>query len=212
MAPLSTFQLPLPSNGPPAGYGWQGHDISVLSTTTAFKIGVQKFVLVNYCNNPILAEFHGKAIALDIKDHYAPFPSLFILHEMHVRGFHPFQPINPEIGDGSWQDWIYSDGVFDELSNSFKQDSPPKDECTHNNSLSTQSQLQFNPSTMDQSGASAGVHRIVLNEDVIADILAATHASPSWKACQMEGISWTGTADENTEKYLSSVGVEEPLP
>ncbi|PPQ89862.1 hypothetical protein CVT25_004760 [Psilocybe cyanescens] len=163
MAPLSTFLLPLPSNGPPTGYSWEGHDMSVLSTTTAFNTGiderdiflgkrrcvvcgesadamlqycyvikdkeletVQKFVLVNHSNHPILAEFHGKAIALDIKDHHAPFPSLFILHEMRVHGIHPFQTINPEVSDGGWQDWIYSEGVFDDLSNSFKQNNPDR--------------------------------------------------------------------------------------
>jgi hypothetical protein len=52
----------------------------------------QKFVFINFSNLPILQPFHGKAIALDIKHRYAPFPSLFIIHEMQVRGFHPFQP------------------------------------------------------------------------------------------------------------------------
>lgn len=42
MAPLSTFLLPLPSNGPPTGYSWEGHDMSVLSTTTAFNTGIDE--------------------------------------------------------------------------------------------------------------------------------------------------------------------------
>ena len=40
MVPLSTFPLPLPPNDPPAGYGWEETDMSVLSTTTAFNSGV----------------------------------------------------------------------------------------------------------------------------------------------------------------------------
>jgi hypothetical protein len=32
---------------------------------------------------------------------------------------------------------------------------------------------------------------------------------PSWKACQVEGTSWTGTAQENIQKYVSSIGVED---
>jgi hypothetical protein len=49
-----------------------------------------------------------------------------------------------------------------------------------------------------------------MNADVIAEILTATHAMPSWKACQVDGTSWTGTAQENIEKYVSSIGVTGP--
>ncbi|THU80529.1 hypothetical protein K435DRAFT_831981 [Dendrothele bispora CBS 962.96] len=40
------------------------------------------------------------------------------------------------------------------------------------------------------------------------DILAATPASPSWKARQAEGTSWNGTTEENVQKYISSIGIE----
>jgi hypothetical protein len=59
-----------------------------------------------------------------------------------------------------------------------------------------------------QVHTSSGTRKLELNADVIADILAATHAMPSWKACQMENTSWSGTADENIQKYVSSIGVE----
>jgi hypothetical protein len=167
-------------------------------------------VFVNYSEEPSLWEFHGKAIALDIKDRHAPFPSLFILHEMRVRAFHPFQPIKPTIPDGvPWQDWILSDGVFDKVSGSFKRDSPPDNGDNNNNSSSAQSQLQFQPTTRSTGDTPPGRHSLALNADVVADILAATRAMPSWKACQMEGTSWTGTAEENRQKYISSIGVAE---
>ena len=51
-----------------------------------------------------------------------------------------------------------------------------------------------------------------LNADVIDDILAATYASASWKACQMEGTSWAGTGEENIKKYVSSIGVQSHSP
>ncbi|KXN82722.1 hypothetical protein AN958_02060 [Leucoagaricus sp. SymC.cos] len=172
----------------------------------------RKFVFVNYSNEPILQQFHGKAIALDIKDHYAPFPSLFILHEMRVRGFRPFEPIEPDMpDDGPWQDWITSDGVFDNVSDSFKRDSPPDNGDNNNdNSFSTQLQPQHQPTTTSTGDASSGKRRVTLNADVIAEILAATRVMPSWKACQMEGTSWTGTAQENIEKYVSSIGIDSP--
>ena len=161
-------------------------------------------MFINYSGHPNLQQFHGKAVALDIKDKYAPFPSLFIIHEMRVRGFHPFRPIVPTIPDGiPWQDWILSDHVFDNTSDSFKRNRPPPN---RNNSVSAQIQLPFHPTTTSPDGASSQ-HTLALNADVVTDILAATHAMPSWKACQVEGTSWSGTAEENIEKYVSSIGV-----
>ncbi|KIY53582.1 hypothetical protein FISHEDRAFT_6321, partial [Fistulina hepatica ATCC 64428] len=161
----------------------------------------RKFVFVNYSGRPSLQRFHGKVIAFDIGDRHAPFPSLFIIHEMRVRGFHPFRPIAPDIpADGSLsQDWIVSDDVFDSASGFFNRDTPP---CSgDDNSVSAQARLQFQPTTTSADGVSSGVHRLALNEDVINDILAATRAMPSWKACEMEGTAWTGTAEENIQKH-----------
>ncbi|KAI0249131.1 hypothetical protein BJV78DRAFT_1378325 [Lactifluus subvellereus] len=282
MVVLSTIPLPLPPNAPPPGYGLEDRDMSVISTTTAFKTGVDnrdkflglrrcvvcgismvlqhchiimdselevwtdlkarnwvpsetkgyprheprdgmlmcsnhhnafdrylffiryspethKFVFVNYSGHPDLQQFHGKAIALDITQRYAPFPSLFIIHEWRVRGFHPFKPTQPTMpNEIAWQDWIISDGVFDSASGSFNRN-PSSD-------ISSQ-QLQLQP--MNAGETSSGGHTLALNADVIADILAATHAMPSWKACQMEGTSWTGTAEENIQKYVSSIRIED---
>ncbi|KIY52236.1 hypothetical protein FISHEDRAFT_35438 [Fistulina hepatica ATCC 64428] len=130
---------------------------------------------------------------------------------MRVRGFHPFRPIAPDIpADGSLsQDWIVSDDVFDSASGFFNRDTPP---CSgDDNSVSAQARLQFQPTTTSADGVSSGVHRLALNEDVINDILAATRAMPSWKACEMEGTAWTGTAEENIQKHVSSIGTEDPL-
>jgi len=168
------------------------------------KIQIRKFVLINYSNRPYLRPWHGKAIALDIRDHHAPFPSLFIINEMRVRGFHPFEPISPAIShDLSWQDWISLGGVFDDTTGSFNR-SPLPDNGNGNNGDSAQPQL---PLTSAAGGSSVGL-TLELNSDVIAEILSVTRAMPSWKACQMEGTSWTGTAKENIEKYVSSIGVE----
>ncbi|KAF8345072.1 hypothetical protein F5887DRAFT_1102802 [Amanita rubescens] len=163
---------------------------------------IRKFVFINYSNDEDLQQFHGKAIALDIKDRYAPFPSLFLIHEMRVRGFHPFQTVVPTIpNDILWQDWILSKQVFDNASGSFKRDAPP-DNHIH---VSAQVQLPSQP----MMTASSSQHTLALNADVIADILAATRAMPSWKACQVEGTDWTGTAEENIQKYISSIGVQD---
>lgn len=76
---------------------------------------IRKFVLINYSGREELQPFHGKAVALDIKDRHVPFPSLFIIHEMRVRGFHPFEPVSPAVPDDIlWQGWILSKEVFDD--------------------------------------------------------------------------------------------------
>ncbi|KIJ35660.1 hypothetical protein M422DRAFT_180445 [Sphaerobolus stellatus SS14] len=124
---------------------------------------------------------------------------------MRVRGFHPFQPITPDMPDTiRWQDWIVSDGVFDDATNSFIRDRPP----ANNEAGLRGSQLQLQPTT----SAGRGRNTLELNADVINSILAATRAMPSWKACQMEGTSWNGTAEENIHKYVSVVGAQDSPP
>jgi hypothetical protein len=159
-------------------------------------------VFVNYSGRDYLQQFHGKAVALDSKDSHTPFPSLFLIHEMRVRGFNPFQPIAPTVpNDILWQDWILSDQLFDNASDSFRRDGPPPS----NNDGPAQAQLPSLPTTM----APPSQRTVALNADAISDILAATHAMPSWKASQIEGTSWTGTAEENVEKYVSSFGAQD---
>ena len=153
-----------------------------------------------------LAPYHGKAIALDINDRYAPFPSLFIIHEMRVRGFHPFDFINPSIPSSiAWQDWVTTSEVLN-TSGSFIRESPP---WTRTGSTPPP---QFQPMASAMSGgkSESGVSRLApLDNNLINQILEATYAMPSWKACMIEGTSWDGTAEENIKKYVSDIGVSD---
>ncbi|KIJ48099.1 hypothetical protein M422DRAFT_28569 [Sphaerobolus stellatus SS14] len=133
-----------------------------------------KFISINYSGAEVLEEFHGKAVALDINDRYAPFPSIFIIHAMRVP------------------------------SNSFIRDLPP----ANNEAGLGGSQPQLQSTT----SAGGGRNTLELNADVINTILAATRAMPSWKACQIEGTSWDGTAEENIQKYASVVGAQDSPP
>ena len=58
---------------------------------------VQRFVFVNYTGDYMDRGFNGKAIALDVADKHAPFPCLFIIHEMRVRGHNPFRTVNIDV-------------------------------------------------------------------------------------------------------------------
>ena len=162
-------------------------------------------MFINYCSSISLQESHGKAIPLDIRDHHAPFPSLFIFHEMLVRGLNLFQTIPNMPDDLVWQDWVLTDGIFDSVSGGFHRNGPP---ASLNNRVSEQ-KLQLQQSQGATSGgdtsSKSGTYKLELNDEVIAEILAASRTLPSWKACQIEGTSWTGTAEENTDKYLSIV-------
>jgi len=73
-----------------------------------------RFVFINFSDDPLYQEHHGKAIAINAYEDHSPFPALFLVHEQRVRGFHPFKDISPEISeDVPWQDWMLLDDVVD---------------------------------------------------------------------------------------------------
>ncbi|KAI9461695.1 hypothetical protein BJY52DRAFT_1117081, partial [Lactarius psammicola] len=109
--------------------------------------------------------------------------------------------------DSPWQDWIESDCLFDAVSGTFKRNRPPGN---NNSGITVQPMLQVPPATKNAGGTSSGGRTRALNADVITNVLPATRVVPSWKAYEMEGTSWTGTAEENTQKYIPSIGVEYP--
>lgn len=101
-----------------------------------------------------------------------------------------------------WQDWILSDGVLNDTSGSyFRCDQPP----VGDRAPGTNWGMSSMPTTNAGDG-SIGGGTMELNDEVIADILAATRAMPLWKACEIEGTSWAGTTEENIQKYVSLVG------
>jgi hypothetical protein len=166
---------------------------------------LRKFVFINYGGEPEYEAYHYKAIALNIDDRHAPFPALFIIHEMRVRGFRPFQPLDPPVPDEiQWQDWLPRTGAIND-SGTFNRASPPQ---ATSSTLQHQSQAHLTMTGIGTTSSGHGTRTLALNSNVIADILAATRASPSWKACVMEGTSWDGTAEDNIQKYMSTVGVE----
>jgi hypothetical protein len=103
-----------------------------------------------------------------------------------------------------WQDWILSDGILDNASGSFKREKPKSDGQKGSKDASGRQESQFQPATAGTGGASSGGRAVPLNAGVIEQILAATRASASWKACMEEGTRWTGTTEENIQKYVAS--------
>ncbi|KAH9982358.1 hypothetical protein BGW80DRAFT_1453270 [Lactifluus volemus] len=104
---------------------------ALFNVTGSLYVTSQQFIFVNYTGSLSrnLQPYHGKAVALDIQHQYAPFPSLFIIHEMRVRGSYPFQPTEPMMPDDiTWQDWISSRGIYDSTSESFIRDGTDKND------------------------------------------------------------------------------------
>lgn len=132
---------------------------------------------------------------------------------MRVRGFHPFRPSVHHIPDAiQWQDWIYSSGILRSNPNEgfFNSERPRRSASAHTPSSLPPRQQQFLIQANGTSLSSQGP-TLELNNGVIAAILAATRESASWRACQMEGTSWDGTAEENRAQYMSLFPAEDSL-
>ena len=71
-----------------------------------------------------------------------------------------------------------------------------------------QTYRRFSSAGTNEGGVSSGRKLAPLDDSLIAEILAVQRASATWKACVAEGTSWAGTAEENIEKYVSTVGVD----
>jgi hypothetical protein len=164
-----------------------------LSCSYSLEKQVQRYVFINHSGSKDDIRFHGKAIALDKEDKHAPFPALFIIHEIRVRAHNPFRPpmrdfIDPE----TWQKWITTSGVL----NTFMTPDRPglflKKGDSRRDRQNTEGSINFPPAI----GSTLGIKKSTVDE-----ILAATRSSASWKACEMEGTSWKGTAEENIAKY-----------
>ncbi|EPQ54362.1 hypothetical protein GLOTRDRAFT_43899 [Gloeophyllum trabeum ATCC 11539] len=117
---------------------------------------------------------------------------------MRVQGFHPFALVMPSMPLAEaigWQDWVTADALFDTATGTIKRDPDV--------GRTTLPHLQGEPLGQPSSGLAP------LDSGTIADILIATRTMPAWKACQIEGTNWEGTAQENIQKYVSSIGTEE---
>jgi len=146
-------------------------------------------VFINYTHSSSDTQHHGKAINLDVDDQRAPFPAIFLIHELRVRGFRPFDQEPDDIPTTSqFQDWmIMDDSITSETASTAN--------------TGNQGSAGVAPESSSGGPAPGMMSLPPLNDETIQDILTASRESVSWKACILEGASWDGTAEENTEKY-----------
>ncbi|KIM41311.1 hypothetical protein M413DRAFT_27683 [Hebeloma cylindrosporum] len=174
-------------------FAFQGH-----KSIIRFVPEQRKYVYINFNRSPADTNHHGKAIHLNANDHHAPFPAALLIHEQLVRGLCPF---NEEPYDVPYiipfQDWMIEDNCnfrFAEGGN-----------CNpFFNAIGNRGPANFAPPAPPNSsvGLAPGMRSLPpLDQHNLQDILSATRASASWKACVVEGTSWNGTAEENAEQY-----------
>jgi len=150
-------------------------------------------VFINYVRSPSDAQYHGKAINLDADDRHAPFPAIFLVHELRVRGFRPFEQEPDDIPTISpFQDWMTIDDDVTSTTGSIN-DIP--------NFSAGNKAASVEPENYSGGPGPGMMSLPPLNDQTIQAILTASRESVSWKACMLEGTSWDGTAEENIEKY-----------
>ncbi|KAG6847624.1 hypothetical protein H0H93_006976 [Arthromyces matolae] len=138
----------------------------------------RKYFFINQSQfpEPVLQSFHGKAIALDVNDPLAPFPSILHAHEMRVRGCFLFGPQTHALSlTAAWQDWIVTEGLFDDQTRTFYRDARE-------------------PTTFRGTPLPTGICQLSISlqfftptaDELTKEILYETRAMPSWKACRRE--------------------------
>ena len=166
----------------------------------------RKFVYINISGVEDDQPYHGKAIGLDIRDKFAPFPTLFIIQEKRARGRWPFASVGGDIPDDPpWQDqWITSSRVLRNTGEDgfFHRDEVREDQEDAEEEVEEIPQLLANlmaglafPLSVE------GVEMALLNA-VVNEIVAETHRSASWRACVQEGTNW----DWQMVREFESVG------
>ncbi|EJD54075.1 hypothetical protein AURDEDRAFT_53357 [Auricularia subglabra TFB-10046 SS5] len=157
----------------------------------------QKYYLINFSGREELAMHHGKAVALDFAHQRAPYPAVFLIHEIRTRGFWPWQEHTVDISANTYQDWVVRGGYLNEgghLSPNAPEPAPLPAPYGDASSLGGQSGL----------GQVSG-RKVTLEppEAIFAQTLAFQQTMPTWRAALLENESWSGTATDNIQKYLA---------
>jgi len=128
-----------------------------------------------------------------------------------VRGRNFYQPTTNIEVTNLWQDWITSSGVVNEDqggSFTFNRNTPAPGPSS---SPAGRSNVQISPHTtqaMPTSGPPTQTQTFIMppTADLIEQLMAYQHTTPSWKAWERESMTWDGTAEENVRKYVEKFG------
>jgi hypothetical protein len=93
-----------------------------------------------------------------------------------------------------WQDWIINDGIG-----------------SGNGTFNNNSPAAFSGAVKQSAWLGPSNSQMVVmppTADLIEELKAFQCTTPSWKAWERETMSWEGTAEENTQKYVENIGVQ----
>ena len=178
------------------------------------------FVLINHSRDEALEQFHGRAVRLFPDDARVPFHGAFIDHEMRVRGHWPYLPFfadRPISLPIQFQEWIVDtpggghggDGVIGNIHRKGES----KDDLSMTTFFKTGgdsnviyrrfSEQQYTSSTVPQNKSPTTItfRDPIANPSELEAVMRSARQQPNWKAAQIEGESWDGTAEENISKY-----------
>jgi hypothetical protein len=172
---------------------------------------VRIFVFVNFSRSEDLEQFHGKSVVLDADHNHSPFPAPFLIQEMRTRGFYPRCADRPiprprsttytlgnnrgggvaNLGDGSHTggDLGGSDGMGRPGGSGGAASSSSEPPST---GITQQYLVLGNP---------------FQDPELLESMRRQWQQLPNWKSATVEGLTWEGTAEENTRKYADLVGV-----
>ena len=168
------------------------------------------FVFVNFSRDEYLEPFHGKSVVLDANHHHSPFPAPFLIQEMRTRGFHP---------------WFDDRPIPTPRSTTYTLDDNSGGGVTHLGGGSDTG-VGLGGSGMDRPGESGrtatssseppstGINQQYLvlgnpfqDPKLLESMRRQWQQLPNWKSATVSGLTWEGTAEENTRKYADLVGV-----
>jgi len=169
-----------------------------------------EFIVVNHSQIPGYETIHGTVLHFNTDAKRCPFPTAFLWHEYRVRGFHPTRgdrPVNPKRIGGSLQGGgfsggpdgvgVHDDGRHDEGGDHSNGGTGAGEQVDgHDANVSGQDDPKtapFTPAPMSFGG------------DEFSAWLKAAKQHSSWRDCVMENTSWSGTAEQNIEKYHREV-------
>jgi hypothetical protein len=186
----------------------------------------RQFVLINYSHYRELEPYHGRTVNLKADDKHMPLQSLFLFHEMRVRGRWPLKydrnialPLqqqqwmstaDDDIDTDTDRDGDGGDGTDREHHSGdtdIMSDVTPTSSFTQGQSGgSLQQQSQSSDRSLHHPAAGPAHRTITItspftNRAELEGLRRSFTQEPNWIATLIENESWGGTSEENAAKW-----------
>lgn len=141
-------------------------------------------------------EYHGRAVRLFPDDPRVPFYGAFLDLEMGVRGLWPYLPYYADrpisLHIRRMADAPGGDGDEEDYKVKSEDD---------NVSLTTVLKASDSNQQLPSAPLLLTLKDTIANPSELEAVMRSSRQQPNWKAAQIEGKSWEGTAEANISKY-----------